>query len=81
MTDQVDAGWSVREFHGLDLGDQRLNWRLLIMAEAFGAQPQAPINQASADWRATGLDYAFDPGLHTAGLAVGHSGAATLGSS
>jgi transposase-like protein len=59
MTDQVDAGWSVREFHGLDLGDQRLNQRLLILAEAFGAQPQAPINQASADWQATKADYAF----------------------
>ena len=49
MTERVDAGWSVREFHGLDLGDARLNRRLLIMAEAFGAQPAAPINQASAD--------------------------------
>jgi len=44
MTERVDAGWSVREFHGLDLGDERLNRRLLIMAEAFGAQPAAPIN-------------------------------------
>ena len=59
MTDQVDAGWNVREFHGLDLGDERLNRRLLIMAEAFGAQPQAPINQASADWQATKAAYAF----------------------
>jgi hypothetical protein len=39
MTERVDAGWSVWEFHGLDLGDARLNRRLLIMAEAFGAQP------------------------------------------
>ena len=53
MTERVDAGWSVREFHGLDLGDARLNRRLLIMAEAFGAQPAAPINQASADWQST----------------------------
>ena len=27
MTDRVDAGWSVREFEGLDLGDARLNRR------------------------------------------------------
>ena len=59
MTDHVDAGWSVREFHGLDLGDARLNRRLLAMAEAFGAQPQAPINQASADWHHTKAAYAF----------------------
>ena len=59
MTERVDAGWSVREFHGLDLGDARLNRRLLIMAEAFGAQPAAPINQASADWQDTLAAYAF----------------------
>jgi hypothetical protein len=29
------------------------------MAEAFGAQPQAPINQASADWQDTKAAYAF----------------------
>ena len=50
MIEQVDAGWSVREFHGVDLGDARLNRRLLALAETFGAQPTAPINQASADW-------------------------------
>ena len=53
MTERVDAGWGVRAFHGLDLGDARLNRRLRIMAAAFGAQPAAPINQASADWRHT----------------------------
>lgn len=57
--DQVDAGWSVREFAGLNLGDARLNRRLLTMAEAFGAQPQASINQASEDWQATKAAYAF----------------------
>ncbi|HEU5102395.1 MAG TPA: IS4 family transposase, partial [Roseiflexaceae bacterium] len=59
MTERVDEGWSVREFEGLDLGDARLNRRLLTMAEAFGAQPQAPINQASADWQSTKAAYAF----------------------
>jgi transposase len=57
--DQVDAGWCVREFAGLDLGDARLNRRLLTMAEAFGAQPQASINQASEGWQATKAAYAF----------------------
>ncbi len=49
----------LREFDGLDLGDARLNRRLLIMAEAFGAEPAAPINQASADWHSTKAAYAF----------------------
>jgi hypothetical protein len=64
MTERVDAGWSVREFEGLDLGDVRLNRRLLTMAEAFGAHPQAPINQASADWQDTKAAYAFFDNLH-----------------
>src|SRR5437870_7618992 len=59
MVEQVDAGWSVREFHGADLGDARLNRRLLALAETFGAQPTAQINQASDDWYATKAAYAF----------------------
>jgi hypothetical protein len=64
MTEQVDAGWSVREFHDIDLGDARLNRRLLTLAEAFGAQPQAPINQASDDWQDTKAAYAFVANPH-----------------
>jgi Transposase DNA-binding/Transposase Tn5 dimerisation domain len=59
MIEQLDAGWSVREFHGVELGDARLDRRLLALAEAFGAQPTAPINQASDDWYATKAAYAF----------------------
>ncbi len=64
MTQRVDAGWSVREFQGIDLGDARLNRRLLTLAEAFGAQPQAPINQASVDWQDTKAAYAFFANPH-----------------
>jgi len=46
MTEQVDAGWSVREFDGIDLGDARLNRRLLTLAEAFGALGQLHLNFA-----------------------------------
>jgi hypothetical protein len=49
----------VREFHSIDLGDERLNRRLLALAETFGAQPTAPINQASDDWYATKAAYGF----------------------
>jgi hypothetical protein len=65
MTEQVDPGWSVREFEGIDLGDARLNRRLLTIAEAFGAQPQAPISQTSADWHSTKAAYAFFDNPHT----------------
>jgi hypothetical protein len=64
MAERVDAGWSVREFEGIDLGDARLNRRLLTLAEAFGAQPQAPINQASDDWQDTKAAYAFFANPH-----------------
>jgi hypothetical protein len=64
MTERVDAGWSVREFDGIDLGDARLNRRLLTLAEAFGAHPEAPINQASADWHHTKAAYAFFDNQH-----------------
>lgn len=64
MTERVDAGWSVREFDGVDLGDVRLNRRLLTLAETFGAHPQAPINQASADWQSTKAAYAFFANPH-----------------
>jgi hypothetical protein len=64
MTEHVDAGWSVREFNDIDLGDARLNRRLLTLADAFGAHPQAPINQASADWQATKAAYAFFANPH-----------------
>jgi Transposase DNA-binding/Transposase Tn5 dimerisation domain len=59
VIEHVDAGWSVHEFRGLDLGDERLNRRLLVLAEAFGARPTAPINQASDDWYATKAAYGF----------------------
>lgn len=50
--DQVDAGWSVREFAGLDLGDARLNQRLLSIAEAFGAQnPQVGLHRGGCPAR------------------------------
>src|SRR4051794_25707120 len=64
MTERVDAGWSVHEFEGIDLGDARLNRRLLTLAEAVGAQPQAPINQASEDWQSTKAAYAFFANPH-----------------
>lgn len=38
--------WVAREFSGVDLGDERLNRRLLKTAEFKGNSPQAPINQA-----------------------------------
>jgi len=58
----------------LDLGDDRLNRRLLVLAATFGAQPEAPINQASTDWQATTAAYACfaNPKAHPAALLAPH---------
>jgi len=48
-----DLSWAEQEFARLDLGDKRLNERLIDLANKFAAQPQAPINQACEDWADT----------------------------
>jgi len=48
--DSIEPGWSAEEFAGVDLQDQRLNKRLLLVSAQFAAQPQAQINQACEDW-------------------------------
>lgn len=55
----VDAGWSKAEFSAIQLGDARLNKRLLHLAETLGARPAAPINQACGDWKAAKAAYRF----------------------
>lgn len=56
--DKVAASsWTVAELQAVDLGDKRLNRRLQETAGQLAAQPQAPINQACADWAATKASY------------------------
>jgi Transposase DNA-binding/Transposase Tn5 dimerisation domain len=51
--------WGEREFRAVELGDKRLERRLKVVAEDLAARPQAPLNQASADWAATKAAYRF----------------------
>ena len=53
------ASWSRREFSGLDLGDTRLDERLLSLADVFAAHPASGINAACQDWAATKAAYRF----------------------
>src|SRR5438552_8913721 len=53
------ARWSEEEFEEINLGDERLNRRIIKLAEQLGAQPQAFINQASEDWADTKAAYRF----------------------
>ncbi len=49
-------GWAADEF---DLGDKRLNSRLIKLCESFSQSPESPINQACADWAETKAAYRF----------------------
>ncbi len=52
-----DSKWSDEEFAEVNLGDPRLDRRLLSVSAALAAQPQMPINQACQDWAATKAAY------------------------
>ena len=51
--------WSRQEFAGLDLGDTRLNDRLVGIADALAAAPMSPISSACGDWSAVKAAYRF----------------------
>ena len=46
--------WSRQEFAGLDLGDTRLNARLVDITDALTAQPMSPIRVACGELRLCG---------------------------
>lgn len=52
-------GWAEEEFAGADLGDKRLNDRLVILAERFADKPTASIPGACLGWSETQATYRF----------------------
>jgi len=52
-------GWAADEFKEIDLGDKRLDSRLIKLCESFSQSPESPINQACADWGETKAAYRF----------------------
>ncbi|HEX9867690.1 MAG TPA: transposase [Candidatus Tectomicrobia bacterium] len=55
--------WLREEFCGVDLGDERLNRRLIKTAERLGKSPASPIKEARGDWAITQAAYRlFDNG-------------------
>lgn len=64
----IEAGtgsveWLREEFTGVDLGDKRLDRRLMKTAELLGKSPLSPINEACGDWASTQAAYRlFDNG-------------------
>ena len=43
----------------IDLGDKRLDSRLIKLCDTFSESPESPINQACADWAETKAAYRF----------------------
>lgn len=54
-----ETGWAVEELADVDLGDKRLNTRLMKICDSFSESPESPINQACADWAETKAAYRF----------------------
>jgi IS4 transposase len=52
-------GWATEEFKDIDLGDQRLNKRTVLLAESLAANPMASIPQACGGWAETQAAYRF----------------------
>ena len=52
-------GWAADEFDGVDLGDKRLDARLVKLCDSLSEAPESPINQACEDWHETKAAYRF----------------------
>lgn len=52
-------GWAADEFKEVNLGDKRLNSRLIKLCDSFSKAPENPINQVCADWAETKAAYRF----------------------
>jgi len=51
--------WAADEFDAVDLGDKRLDSRLVKLCDTFSEAPECPINQACEDWHETKAAYRF----------------------
>ena len=54
-----EASWAAEEFAEVDLGDKRLDARLVTLCDRFSDAPESPINQACTDWAETKAAYRF----------------------
>ena len=55
----IKKNWAELEFANVDLGDERLNNRLIKIADKFAEAPESPINQACGDWSSVKAAYRF----------------------
>lgn len=59
MKNEHEIGWAAKEFDDVNLGDKRLNTRLIRICDRFSESPESPINQACEDWAETKAAYRF----------------------
>lgn len=59
MSNKKTDGWAADEFSQVDLGDKRLNKRLVTLCDRFSDSPESPINQACENWAETKAAYRF----------------------
>ena len=52
-------GWAAEESETVDLGDRRLDTRLIKLCDTLSEAPESPINQACEDWAETKAAYRF----------------------
>jgi len=46
MKNEHETSWASKEFEDIDLGDKRLNSRLMNICDRFSESPESSINQA-----------------------------------
>ena len=59
MSGQHEMSWAAEEFAEVNLGDKRLDARLIKLCDRFSDAPESPINQACVDWAETKAAYRF----------------------
>lgn len=66
--------WSEQELSQVDLGDERLNKRLMKIVEDFTENPESSVPQACGNWAATKAAYEFwkNPKVKASSIIDGH---------
>jgi cytochrome c oxidase subunit IV len=59
MNPKNRSGCAAEEFAEVNLGDKRLDTRLIKLCDRFSDAPESPINQACVDWAETKAAYRF----------------------
>jgi hypothetical protein len=59
MESENKSSWAAEEFAEVNLGDRRLDARLIKLCDRFSDAPESPINQACVDWAETKAAYRF----------------------